>query len=759
MLTRLAWFAPAVALTLVVAVVSAQQPALWSNTTGDQAWETALNWAPPIVPNGALFDVQIAIDTPCRLSSAVSVGSLRVVPTDGALILNGGASLVLQSASPLVNNGTITINPGATNSRTRLSFASTATINGVGSVQLNGASPGNAELIVDRILTNGAGHTIRGRGEIASDDAFRNLLLINDGVISADAASGQPLRILSDFLVTNRNSGILEARDGGRLVLDSGRYDQSSGGSLQAIGTGSAIEINMGATIIAGAIGSTDGGSIEVSTAACRSCAITGGVLEIGRVPITGGYGSSLSVAGPTLVNDGSIVVNPLGAAAFTGIRVENDLELSGTGEVRLNGPSSGGSFGYGYIDAYGRTITQRAGHTIRGRGGVSGYAPLINEGAILADVPGGALYVGSVPTNTGTISAVDGAFLSLSGDQTAQGPGGSISAVGAGTVLELSTEVIGGALHSEANAVVRARRAMLTDCTSSADIVMEAFDRLAIRNTLTNNGTITVQQLASAESRAAARFSGSGILQLLDGALHLSPETGTNSYSLTNDYGHTVGGRGSIGGFPPAVFLNDGSFIVGAPLGAVVVRVGAVFEGLSRVVFTIGGAAAGTEHSVLRMEDAMPLTLGGRLAVDLLADFTPAPSDRFTIIATSGPLNGEFSNAAAGQRIDTRDRRGSFRVEYTAEAVILADFGPPVTREEFATTSVAMLPSRGAVVEGRAPAGTEVEIQATEDLTQEFRTVASVTTDRWGAFEWHDATATDHVSQRFYRATMARVQ
>jgi hypothetical protein len=730
----------------------AQQPAIWSNAAGDQAWETVLNWAPPIVPNGELFDVQIAIDAPCRLSSAVSAGSLRVLATDAQLLLNGGSSLVLRSALPLINNGTIAINPSATNSRTTLAFASTAVIDGNGSIQLNGANAGNAQLVVDRTLTNGPGHTIRGRGDIAADDPFRNLVLANHGVISADAATGAPLRIVSDFLVGNQNSGTLEARNGGTLLLDGGKYDQSAGGILQAIGAGSVIQIATTATIIGGTISSSGGGVIDVSTGGCRSCTLSGGVLEIGRVPITESYGSWLSLAGPTLVNNGSIVVNPLGAAAFTGIRIETDLELTGTGEIRLNGPISGGSYPYGYVDAYARTITQRAGHSIRGQGGVSGYAPINNEGTIEADVRGGALYVGSVPTNTGTIRAVDGALLNLSGYQTVQGPSGTISATGAGTVIELSTEVVRGLLHSEENATVRPRGGALNDCTSTAAILMEGFDRLTLRNVIRNDGSILARPFASLVTRGHVQLRGSGTLQLEDGRFDISNDAPQGSFSLTNDYGHTVAGRGFVSGSAPSTFINDGEWIIGGPLGSMVVGAATKLEAFSRVVFNIAGVNSGTEHSQLRVTGGAPLTLGGRVAVALIDGFTPAASDSFTIITTDGALTGTFRNVN-GNRVDTRDGAGSFRVTYSENSVVLSEYGPPVRRATFELSDVVVSPDRGVLIFGRSPAGTEVDVQLADDLGSPFRNVARVAANGFGEFEWRDEQA-HQVRSRFYRAT-----
>jgi hypothetical protein len=58
---------------------------------------------------------------------------------------------------------------------------------------------------------------------------------------------------------------------------------------------------------------------------------------------------------------------------------------------------------------------------------------------------------------------------------------------------------------------------------------------------------------------------------------------------------------------------------------------------------------------------------LDGQLKLKLIDDFTPAPTDTFTVFATQGGIAGVFSNIFTGQRLSTIDGDGSFLVHYGA--------------------------------------------------------------------------------------------
>jgi len=67
--------------------------------------------------------------------------------------------------------------------------------------------------------------------------------------------------------------------------------------------------------------------------------------------------------------------------------------------------------------------------------------------------------------------------------------------------------------------------------------------------------------------------------------------------------------------------------------------------------------------------------TLGGTLEVELTGYRFPANSEVFTVLQSSGPISGTFSNAPNGARIRTTDGGGSFVVVYESNAVKLTGF------------------------------------------------------------------------------------
>lgn len=67
--------------------------------------------------------------------------------------------------------------------------------------------------------------------------------------------------------------------------------------------------------------------------------------------------------------------------------------------------------------------------------------------------------------------------------------------------------------------------------------------------------------------------------------------------------------------------------------------------------------------------------TLGGTLEVELTGYRFPGSSDVITLLRSSGPMSGNFSNAPSGARIRTTDGAGSFLVLYESNVVKLTGF------------------------------------------------------------------------------------
>jgi hypothetical protein len=98
-------------------------------------------------------------------------------------------------AGTITNDGVITVNSDNLPNVTVLEFDETATLDGTGAVVLNASGNFGAILQVGNgsaVITNGAGHTIRGNGSVGS--SLNSPALINLGRLEG-ASAGQPLRV------------------------------------------------------------------------------------------------------------------------------------------------------------------------------------------------------------------------------------------------------------------------------------------------------------------------------------------------------------------------------------------------------------------------------------------------------------------------------------------------------------------------------------------------------------------------------------
>ncbi len=125
-------------------------------------------------------------------------GYLTDVTNEGNFHADSGSNLRIEGTS-LTNHGVITINPAGVVGGTSLEFGSNVTIQGTGTIVLNQAGD-SAEIRYaatgNEIITQSAGHTIRGRGQI--DNTFGNGMFVNHGRLEGESAA-EPLFIYSNL--------------------------------------------------------------------------------------------------------------------------------------------------------------------------------------------------------------------------------------------------------------------------------------------------------------------------------------------------------------------------------------------------------------------------------------------------------------------------------------------------------------------------------------------------------------------------------
>ena len=158
----------ALALCCGSASVVSAQPIMWA-AAGSGAWGAALNWSPANIPDnpgedailGGVIAYSVSLNGP---AISPSIGSLAVTNPLAELVIDAGRSLTINTAS--TNNGLITINPTAAFATTTLAVGGPVTLGGTGQVQMR--SGGSLSSISGPgVLSHGAGHTIRGVGQIS----------------------------------------------------------------------------------------------------------------------------------------------------------------------------------------------------------------------------------------------------------------------------------------------------------------------------------------------------------------------------------------------------------------------------------------------------------------------------------------------------------------------------------------------------------------------------------------------------------------
>ncbi len=651
--------------------VTMQAQSNWVNSTGDERWETALNWNPAAVPNGNSFDVKIGIRSPCNLNSGFPLRSLALETADAQLNLLHGSSLAFSSSQPIINNGTVVVNSDGMSGATTMQILGNGTIDGAGQIVLNGAASQDARVLgaTNGTLTQASTHTIRGRGDVNT----ANGVLVNNGVITADVA-GSSLRLTLSNNTANKHNGLFQATAGGGLALLQGTTDASGGGKIVADGVGSYVQLGNGypGFILQRATFYAHGGAVigPVSYTTWDSCT------NLGLVQIDSG-GAAI-VTGTGLVNNGQILLSDAGTGAggtllFQTPSLPTGLNLDGDGEIRLDCAT--------YRNAsfrQGAPVTQGRSHRINGRGFIWGDS-FINNGTISSDRPGGTILIQSYLYNNQMIEAINGATLQIDSHMTGNNSG-VIRANGLGSLVLMAMsnpgQIQSQNLRSENGGLIKGQYPRFDGCT--IDGTLELYSSDVTGAGVTNNGHIMVT--SSLWVQSAGEIRGSGVIELR-GTLIIGT---SNTTVVTNSNSHTISGNGTIQPSSGSTFVNNGTIAPGLP-GKISLRqwdYGTLTLGTnSRLAFQIGGTTAVSQYSVLQKEqfDQTPLVLRGSLVVALANGFTPAVNDTFNVIITQAPIGGSFKNVASGQRLNTIDGSGSFEVDYSGNNVVLSNFGPRV--------------------------------------------------------------------------------
>jgi uncharacterized protein with beta-barrel porin domain len=374
-----------------------------------------------------------------------SVGTINIVSNSGtisALGINGQAikgDAVTVSNSQTIKGGlegivattlNVTANSGliqaidglAISAVTISNLANSGTIraNGGGNVAIFGTTINNLSNSGTIEATGAGGEAITSVGSVT---ITANSGLISGGSFGIDAATA---------VNVNANSGTIEATgtDGRAISANSGTVTNSVGGTIQANGLrGIAVQVTTTATV-------TNNGTIQANGVDGK--AFAGGTINLvnsGFVKATGAGGIAFDTINGTLTNSGTISASDVGISAlnFTvansglieatsantfmigvdNLRVDNsgiiratgaNAEVIFTGSATINNSASGTIAATGTGSTIGILATKGA--TVVNAGLISGAV------GIRANGVGG---VGSVITNSGTITGTGGTAIKLS--------------------------------------------------------------------------------------------------------------------------------------------------------------------------------------------------------------------------------------------------------------------------------------------------------------------------------------------------------
>lgn len=561
----------------------------WNDPTGGN-WSDPLNWDPNDVPDDpsevAVFPPDSGTFT-TNLDTGVSIAGLDFLNSYATLVLGStiqvlGGSIanegsIRTSASvglygpvdngpvgrievkpghglyltgpTITNDGVIRINPDQSSANAGLYVSAYGMVfDGAGEVVMSTAGSSGDAFIASYYgnFTNGVDHTIHGDGEISC-------ALTNRGLISADVP-GRALVLSSEG---KTNEGLLEAANGGVLRILSGAITQTAIGRIFA--NGGTVELGTGAAITSGRLESAMGSAIRSTGTTYLT-----GVTNSGEYEIKGGIGSYLY--GPTVVNDGTIVINSDVNSANAVLYIASyGIDLQGSGEILLQAPAADPD---AQIADYYGSFTQGPLHTIRGSGEI--HATLINDGVVRADDPNGQLVLLTAgKTNRGTMESVAGGTLFASGVRITQSGAGKIAAASGGvTRLGGGVQIVAGLLENVGGTLETVGTTSLEGVAVAGEYGIAGGVGTYLYGTTTNDGTIVVNSTGSSANAVVytatygGRLDGSGDLVLRapadldDAAIH--------SYygNLTQGAGHTIHGTGRIS----TSLTNEGAVLADVP-------------------------------------------------------------------------------------------------------------------------------------------------------------------------------------------------
>jgi hypothetical protein len=616
------------------------------------------------IQGGALTSVGTGVmqDVGSVTLDAHNLGAITL--TDGSTLLSGAGTdtdVVGQFNLGTSTGSTIQVTTNNTgNGYFRL--VGDTTLSGPGTLVLNGGLVGTNS--VPYTLTNNV--LIQGYGEIGSNIGadYQDLQLANNATINANSP-GNTLKIdgTGSSIV---NAGLLEATNGGTLVLSTQNAINNATGNITSSGSGSTVNVS---TTIQGGTLNTVGGGVMQSVGNARLDGSSNGAITIsdGSTYAIGAASALTQILGT--LNLGTVTGGTLGLSSD--LQLVGNTTLSGPGTMILSGAAQIGTNSVPY------TLTNNS--NIQGNGLIGsnvgalyGNNQLTNNGVILSS--GGTLTLGGTGTltNTGTLHASAGTTLvsSMSGlSNTTYASNslltGTYISDAAATVQINALGTIGGEIvNNSATIILNGVGSNFFD-GGGQDVLTNFINNTAsgsftitngrnftgtVSSNFTNAGAVTVGPGSTFAVGGVHSYIQSGgstqlIGTLVPGTL-LPGDIDINGGVLFGNGGTvnvSAGGALKVqtaGTIAPAATINGSNVPTSA--GSLSVNGDYVQAAGGSFNLGLGGLAPGTQFGFLGVSGNA--FINGTLNVNLLNAFFPAVGDTFTFLTTGGTVTGGFS-------------------------------------------------------------------------------------------------------------------
>jgi hypothetical protein len=282
-----------------------------------------------------------------------NAATLNGVTNTGTLVTPNNTTTTLQGT--ITNNSAMQENSGGNITFLKISGTS-VTLQGTGTLTLSdnnanfiqGASTGT-EILINKEIIQGPG------GNIGNT----LLTVTNQGTIDATKSAGSNFLTLQPGSGGLTNTATLEATGGGSLVFNgtSAGGFTNTGGTIKAVGAGSVVTLENGATVTGGTLTTSGGGVIQNGNTMTLSGLSNSGTLVTPNNTTTTLKG--------TITNSGAMQMNSGGNNTF--LEMNGNVTLTGGGTLTLSNNAANFLLG-----AAGANVLTNVNNTISGSGNMA---------------------------------------------------------------------------------------------------------------------------------------------------------------------------------------------------------------------------------------------------------------------------------------------------------------------------------------------------------------------------------------------------